>query len=217
MHHWIIDVVTSKLLLKEATWWCSMVQKEYRSVGTSMSSRLDGYMCVRKMLVNVHCSPSPQDQYCWMHCHEFQDSRFRRWWLAPHAICNSSQAAKQRCSADERKILVVVTWMHTVKATRYFVPQFHNIGSYSDCMFSGRNSGFEGRGACMSIIQLWLEVCWIPNSWSEIPFKVIWFLGTRTDEKLAMIGSPLQGNEAFGVRFEIIQHMLHLLDIHNIS
>lgn len=101
----------------------------------------------------------------------------RRWWLARHATCNSSQAAKQRCSSDERKILVVVTLTHTVKATRYSVPQFHNMRSYSNCMCSGRNSGFEDRGACMSIIQLWLEVCWIPNSWSEIPFKVIWFLG----------------------------------------
>lgn len=100
---------------------------------------------------------------------DFKTHGDRRWWLAPHAICYSSQAAKQRCSADERKILVVVTWTHTVKATRYSVPQFHNMFSYSLTTCSERNSGFEGRGACMSTTQLWLEVCWIPNSWGEIP------------------------------------------------
>ena len=38
MHHCIIDVATLKLLLKQATWWSSTLQKEYSSVGIAMSS-----------------------------------------------------------------------------------------------------------------------------------------------------------------------------------
>lgn len=184
-----------------------MVQNEYSSVGTAMSSKLDGYMRVQKMLVNVHCSPSPQHQYCWMHCHEFQDSRWQT--LVACTTCNLLQSSRQAKvfsrGAKDSCSSYLDAHSEGDKIVCTAISQYAFL--FFNCMCSGRNSGFEGRGACMSIIQLWLEVCWIRNSWSEIPFKMIWFLGTRTDEKLAMqkfpICSPFQGNEAFGVRFDL--------------
>lgn len=207
MHHWIIDVVTSKLLLKEATWWCSMVQKEYRSVGTPMSSKLDGYMCVQKMLVNVHCSPSPQHQYCWMHCHEFQDSRWQT--LVACTTCNLQLQSS-------RQAKVFIRWAKD-SCSSYF--DAHSEGDKIFCTAISQYAfifklyvfrkefGFWGSGSMYVNYTTLVGSLLDPKllEWDPIQSDLIpW---ARTDEKLAMqkfpICSPLQGNEAFGVRFDL--------------